>query len=72
MGTLATAENWAVTCGSCAFAWKRTGGLSDYERQAIESRPCPGCGAYTLSCSEPRPKPARRETREAVRARRAA
>lgn len=30
------------------------GGLSDYERQAIESHPCPGCGAYTLSCAAPR------------------
>lgn len=29
------------------------GGVSDYERQAIESHPCPACGAYTLSCAAP-------------------
>ena len=67
-----TVGNWAVTCESCALTWKRTGGLSDYERQAIESRPCPGCGAYTLSCSDPRTTPARRKTREVARPRRAA
>ncbi len=44
------------------------GGASDYERQSIESHPCPACGAYTLSCStpsarQPVPKQRRREER---------
>lgn len=29
------------------------GSWSEYERQAIESRPCPKCGAYTLNSPEP-------------------
>lgn len=64
--------NWFVGCASCDLTWKRAGGLTDYERQAIESRPCPACGAYTLTCTSPRPTPARRETRDAARSRRAA
>ena len=72
MGTATLVGDWAVTCGSCAFVWKRTGGLSDYERQALESRPCPVCGAYTLTCSDPRPNPTLREKRAAGRTRRAA
>jgi hypothetical protein len=27
--------------------------LSDFEQQAIESCPCPRCGAYTLCCQHP-------------------
>lgn len=55
----ATAGTWAVLCGSCPLNWTRGGPLADYERQAIESKPCPACGAYTLSCAEPRSKAAR-------------
>jgi hypothetical protein len=28
--------------------------FSLYEQQAVESCPCPRCGAYTLCCHEPR------------------
>jgi len=27
--------------------------ISLYEQQAVESCPCPHCGAYTLCCQEP-------------------
>ena len=56
---------WTVSCESCDLSWVRAGGgVSDYERQAIESRPCPCCGAYTLACPEPGPAaPARRKNR---------
>jgi len=33
------------------------GNFSEYERAAIESRPCPCCGAYTLTCPEPKATP---------------
>jgi|HubBroStandDraft_5_1064220.scaffolds.fasta_scaffold2347950_1 hypothetical protein len=39
-----------VECQSCDLEWPRTLLLSIYEREAIESRPCPGCGACTLCC----------------------
>ncbi|MBY0456915.1 MAG: hypothetical protein K2V38_06230 [Gemmataceae bacterium] len=63
MGTLTTAVDWSVVCASCALSWKRAAEPSDYEQQALESRPCPGCGAYTLRCSRPQPHPARRSRR---------
>jgi hypothetical protein len=44
-----------VACGSCELNWTRPAGVGDFERQAIESRPCPRCGAYTLTCPEPKP-----------------
>jgi hypothetical protein len=44
---------WAVCCESCNHRWNLVGSFSEYERQAIESRPCPKCGAYTLSSPEP-------------------
>ena len=46
---------WTVACGACGFGWHRAGIASVYERQAIESRPCPGCGLYALACREPKP-----------------
>jgi hypothetical protein len=46
---------WTVACGACGFGWHRAGVVAEYERQAIESRPCPGCGLYTLACREPKP-----------------
>jgi len=49
---------WKVCCGSCEHSWNLAGNWSDYERQSVESRPCPRCGAYTLKCPEPmKPKP---------------
>ena len=47
--------------------WHRVGHPSDFEKQAIESRPCPQCGAYTLTCRDPKP-PARRTQRGGTRA----
>ncbi|MBX9579983.1 MAG: hypothetical protein K2X87_06705 [Gemmataceae bacterium] len=48
-----------VACGSCELHWVRPAGVGEFERQAIESRPCPACGAYTLTCPEPKPAPVR-------------
>jgi hypothetical protein len=47
--------SWALTCGSCHLSWHRVGNFSEHERGAIESRPCPRCGAYTLGCRESKP-----------------
>jgi len=41
-----------VKCESCANEWKMTGNWSPLVQEAIESRPCPKCGAATLCCSE--------------------
>jgi hypothetical protein len=48
-----SAAMWMVTCAACELRWNRVGNLTEYERQAIESQPCPGCGSYTLSCRVP-------------------
>jgi adenine-specific DNA methylase len=47
---------WSVSCGSCGHCWKLAGNWSVYEREAVESRPCPQCAAYTLSSPEPQKK----------------
>ena len=47
---------WSVSCGSCGHCWMLAGNWSAYEREAVESRPCPACGAYTLKCPEPEKK----------------
>ena len=55
---MAGATSWIVACAKCGLRWKRPepmSPISEYERQTVESRPCPGCGAYTLSCREERP-----------------
>lgn len=57
---------WTVTCDNCRHGWTLAGTWSEYERQAIESRPCPRCGAYTLS--SPEPKPVRGKGRRAFHA----
>jgi hypothetical protein len=63
-------SGWIVQCRSCGFAWPRTVTLSVYERESLESRPCPRCAAYTLSCHKPVPKkplkrkPAREDSNE--------
>ena len=46
-------SSWTVTCGSCDRSWQRAGNWSAFEQEAIESRPCPHCGAYTLRSPEP-------------------
>ena len=52
--------SWEIGCGSCRMKWFRVGACSAYERQAIESRPCPGCGLYTMTCTPPKPAAGRR------------
>lgn len=47
---------WSVSCGSCGHAWMQAGNWSAFEREAVESRPCPVCGAYTLRSPEPEAK----------------
>lgn len=56
-------NGWTVRCESCTHRWNLVGNFSEYERQAIESRPCPKCGAYTLSSPEPTRPPGRNSTR---------
>lgn len=63
---------WQVVCRACEFTWTLAGNWSEYERQSVESRPCPCCGAYTLTCPEPQ-RPAARagKRREPIVTRRA-
>jgi hypothetical protein len=54
---LSTISNPSVTaervqCLSCGKGWRVGRRLSFYEQQAVESRPCPSCAAYTLCCTE--------------------
>jgi hypothetical protein len=39
--------------------WSLACSFSFYEQQTLESHPCPHCGAYTLSCSDPASKTAK-------------
>jgi uncharacterized protein CbrC (UPF0167 family) len=41
-----------ITCVSCGQAWTVAHTFSIYEQQAVESCPCPHCGAYTLCCHD--------------------
>ena len=41
-----------ITCASCGQGWLVANTFSVYEQQAVESCPCPHCGAYTLCCQE--------------------
>ncbi|MCS7046105.1 MAG: hypothetical protein NZO58_07095 [Gemmataceae bacterium] len=45
-------ERVSIACHSCERLWTVGCALSLYERQILESRPCPHCGAYTLSVEE--------------------
>jgi hypothetical protein len=45
-----------IVCETCQRLWAVVGTLSFYERQAMEGRPCPQCGAYTLTCEDPPPR----------------
>lgn len=53
-------NTYKVACHSCGYSWLLAGNWSAYERDAVESRPCPHCDAYTLSSPEPTAAPARR------------
>ena len=41
-----------IRCEKCGYAWDVDRPVSVYERQNIETRPCPGCGTHTLSCRD--------------------
>ena len=45
-------ERLTISCASCGQAWAAAVPFSVYEQQAVESCPCPHCGAYTLCCQE--------------------
>ncbi len=62
-----------VHCQACGFSWTRPLMRSIYERQAMESRPCPVCGSQTLTCrnvsstkKKPPPKNPRDDSAERV------
>jgi hypothetical protein len=38
---------------SCGRSWAVASAFSLHEQQAVESCPCPECGAYTLCCHDP-------------------
>jgi len=38
-----------IACESCGRHWPADHELSLFEQQALESCPCPYCGAYTLA-----------------------
>jgi uncharacterized protein CbrC (UPF0167 family) len=42
-------ERATISCDACERLWTLGCALSIYEQQSLESRPCPHCGAYTLS-----------------------
>lgn len=50
-----TVEAWTVACGTCDHTWRLDGSWTVHATAAIESRPCPCCGAHTLQSLEPKP-----------------
>lgn len=58
-------EALRVQCLECERGWNAPSGLSVYEQQALESCPCPFCGACVLAVvpekGERRPALAERE-----------
>jgi hypothetical protein len=45
-----------IRCESCAMGWDApTASLTGYAQQELETKPCPVCGACTLSVSHPEP-----------------
>jgi uncharacterized protein CbrC (UPF0167 family) len=49
---MTTVERCTISCQSCNHRWVLSGTLSDYERIALETRPCPHCNAYTLASDD--------------------
>ncbi|HWY87691.1 MAG TPA: hypothetical protein VNX28_13245 [Gemmataceae bacterium] len=45
-------DRLTIVCESCERLWSVACSLTVYEQQAMESRPCPHCGAYTLCCQD--------------------
>src|SRR5205807_2317799 len=52
-----------ISCDSCGRVWAVASAYSLYEQLAVESCPCPQCGAYTLCLPEPAAKPAAGQVR---------
>jgi rRNA maturation endonuclease Nob1 len=50
----APVQRLSIVCEGCERIWPLNCALTVYERQALESRPCPHCGSYTLSCNDPK------------------
>jgi Zn finger protein HypA/HybF involved in hydrogenase expression len=46
-------DRLTISCETCERLWTLGCALSVYEQQALESRPCPHCGAYTLTVHKP-------------------
>src|ERR1700722_18944492 len=42
----------SIFCESCEREWPLTRTLSFFEKQSLESKPCPNCGACTLACHD--------------------
>jgi hypothetical protein len=49
-------EQRTIHCLGCERQWTMASSASVYEQQALESCPCPFCGAYTLCCGEEEPQ----------------
>jgi hypothetical protein len=45
-------EQLSIHCLDCERGWSVTAPFSVHEQQALESCPCPFCGAYTVCCAE--------------------
>src|SRR5207244_2439199 len=43
-----------IHCASCGQTWSLKIAFTVYEQQAVESSPCPRCGASTLCCPDPK------------------
>jgi hypothetical protein len=46
-------EGSIISCDSCERIWSMSTSFTLYAQQALESCPCPHCGAYTLACHDP-------------------
>jgi hypothetical protein len=58
-------DRWTINCESCERNWSLGGSFS--EQQTLESHPCPHCGAYTLSYSEPACEPSKAHAMRVLR-----
>lgn len=61
-----------VVCASCSGTWIGISTTCVYEREALESRPCPSCGAYTLSATVTISHPVKRHRSQSMHGQRKA
>jgi len=40
----------AIHCPACERRWPVGATVNDFERQVLESAPCPACGRHVLRC----------------------